>query len=130
VAEAVAGGRFRRLAVPGFPAVAPGGRGSTGPRVVLPGRRAVRAGQPVQEVVGAAAGVGADQHPAPGLAGHLGESELGHRDVLGRGVRSGVASAQQDRQRFPARPTAVVDERGERMEPVGILPRGSGLLLL
>jgi hypothetical protein len=30
---AAAGCRFQRLAVPGFPAVAPGGRGSTGPGV-------------------------------------------------------------------------------------------------
>ena len=45
-AEAPAGAGFQRPAVPGCPAVAPGGRGSTGPGVLLPGRRAVPAGQP------------------------------------------------------------------------------------
>jgi hypothetical protein len=30
-----------------------------------------RAGQPVQEVVGAAAGIGADQHPPPQLTAQL-----------------------------------------------------------
>ena len=75
---------------------------------------AARAGQPGQELVGAAAGVGADQHPPPRSAGQLRQREPGHLDVLGRGVRPGVPGAQHDGQRLPARPGAVVGERGER----------------
>ena len=36
-----------------------------------------RAGQPGQEVMGAAAGIGADQHPPPQPAGQLRERQLG-----------------------------------------------------
>ena len=54
---------------------------------------AARAGQPGQEVMRAAAGVGADQHPPPLAAGQLGQRQPGHLDVLGRGVRPGVARA-------------------------------------
>jgi hypothetical protein len=51
---------------------------------------AARAGQPCEEVVGAAAGVGPDQDPAPQVAGQLRQGEPGGLDVVGRGVRAGV----------------------------------------
>ena len=66
----------------------------------------------------AAAGVGADQYLPPLAAGQLGQREPGHLDVLAGGVRSGVPGAQHDGQRLPARPGAVVGERGERVEAV------------
>jgi hypothetical protein len=78
----------------------------------------------------ATAGVGADQHPAAQFAGQLRQRELGHLDVLRRGVRPGIPRAQQDGQRLPARPGAVIGERREGVEPERLLPgRGSFLLL-
>jgi hypothetical protein len=78
----------------------------------------------------AAAGIGADQHPPPQLAGQLGQRQPGHLDMLRRGIRPGVPGAQQNGQRLPARSGAVVGERGRRMKPIGLLPgRGSFLLL-
>jgi hypothetical protein len=59
----------------------------------------------------------------------LRQCQPGHLDVLGRGVRSGVAGAQQDGQRLPARSGAVVGERGRRMEPERLIGE-SGFLLL
>ena len=43
--------------------------------------------------MGAAAGVGADQHPAAQAAGQLGERQPGHLDVVGGGIGPGVARA-------------------------------------
>ena len=80
--------------------------------------------------MGAATGIGADQHAAPRPAGQLRQRQPGHLDVLGRGVRSGVPGAQQDGQGLPACPIAVVGERSQRMEPIGLLPGRSGFLFL
>jgi mannose-6-phosphate isomerase-like protein (cupin superfamily) len=87
------------------------------------------AGQPGQELVGAAAGIGADQHPAPQPAGQLGQGQPGGLDVVAGGVRPGVAGPQHDGQRLPAA-VAVVGEAGQRVEAPGLLPRGSGLFLV
>ena len=59
------------------------------------------AGEPGKEVMGAAGGVGADQHPAAQVAGQLGEGEPGGLDVVRGGVGAGVAGSQRDGQRFP-----------------------------
>ena len=42
-----------------------------------------------------------------------------------RGVRPGVTGPQHDGQRLPARPGAVIGERGQRMEPKRLLPGGA-----
>jgi hypothetical protein len=60
--------------------------------------------------------VGADQHAAAQLAGQLRQRELGHLDVLRRGVRPGVPRAQQDGQRLPARSGAVIGKRRQRVD--------------
>ena len=81
--------------------------------------------------MGAAAGVGADQHPPPQVAGQLRQRQPGHLDVLGGGVRPGVPGPQHDGQRLPGALGAVVGERGQRvMEPERLLPGRRGLLLL
>jgi hypothetical protein len=80
--------------------------------------------------MGAAAGVGADQHPAALAAGQLGQRQPGRANMLSRGVGPGVAGPQHDGQRLPARRGAVVGECGQRVKPVGLLPRRRGLLLL
>ena len=41
-----------------------------------------RLGQPGQELLGAAAGIGADQHPAPQPGGQLGQREPGRLDMV------------------------------------------------
>jgi hypothetical protein len=43
-------------------------------------------GEPVQEVMGAAAGIGPDQHPAPHVPGQLGQGQPGGLDVIGGGA--------------------------------------------
>ena len=91
---------------------------------------AARPGQPGQELVRAAAGIGADQHPPPQLAGQLGQRQPGSLDVIGGGVGPGVARPQHDGQRFPGAFWTVVGEGGQRVEPEGLLPGRAGLLLL
>jgi hypothetical protein len=54
----------------------------------------------------------------------------GDRDVVGGGVRPGVARPQLDLQRFTAALDAVVDERAQRMEPEPTLERRRRTLLL
>jgi hypothetical protein len=51
---------------------------------------AAGAGQPVQEVMGAAAGIAPDQHLAALPAGQLRECRPGHLDVLAGGIGAGV----------------------------------------
>lgn len=53
-------------------------------------------GEPVQELVGAAGGVGADQGAptSPVLSGQLGQSQFGDGDVVGCGVAAGLARSQ------------------------------------
>jgi hypothetical protein len=46
-----------------------------------------------------------------------------HRDVVGGGVRAGVAAAQQHRHRLPGPGLTVVDERGQRVMPEPALER-------
>jgi hypothetical protein len=91
---------------------------------------AARGGEPDQEVVGATAGIGADQHPAPQRPGQLRQRQPRHLDVLSRRVRPGAASTQHDGQRFAARPGAVIGERCQRMEPERLFPSRRGFLLL
>jgi hypothetical protein len=67
--------------------------------------------------MGAAAGIGADQHPPPQLAGQLGQRQPGDLGVFAGDVRSGVAPPQHDRQGFAARSGGVVSGRGQGVEP-------------
>ena len=80
--------------------------------------------------MGAAAGIGADQHPPPRDCGELGESSAGRGDVVGGGVRPGVAGAEHDGQRLPGSFRAVISKHSQGVEPVGFLPRRRGLLLI
>jgi hypothetical protein len=84
--------------------------------------------------VGAAAGVGADQHLASDPAAFGGERQLpqripGHRDVIGSGVRPGVARPQHDRQWFTGALGSVVNERAQRMKAIPTLECGCRVLL-
>ena len=77
-----------------------------------------------------AAGVGADQHPAAPAGRQLRQGQARRLDVVGGGVRPGVAGAQQDGQRLAGSAGAVVGEHRLRVEPERLLPRGRGLVLL
>jgi hypothetical protein len=46
------------------------------------------------------------------------------------GVRPGVARAELDRQQLPGALGAVIDERAQRMDPVALLERRPGVLLV
>jgi hypothetical protein len=89
-------------------------------------RRASHSGNPW----GAAAGIGADQHPPPRGCGELGESSAGRGDVVGGGVRPGLAGAEHDGQPLPGSFRAVISKDSQGVEPVGFLPRRRGLLLI
>ena len=91
-----------------------------------------RLGEPVEEGVGAAGGVGADQRlpSPPQVFGQLGQGELGGGDVVGGGVGAGVAGPQQRGHRLSGTGLAVVDERDERVMAEGLLPGRGGVLLL
>ena len=82
--------------------------------------------EPVQQLVGGAGAVGADQQlPAVG-GGDLGDRVGEHLDVVGGGVRPGVPGAQHRGQEL----AGVVAPHPERVEPEGPLERGRGVLLL
>ena len=107
-AEAAAGGRFQRPAVAGFPAVAPGGRGSTGPGVVLPDRRdssgwlaggeGLHAGDRCGELAGPGPGRGEAQ-PCPAAAAHQppGGGEQPQAQALGFPGAGGTLQCQHRR---------------------------------
>ena len=91
--------------------------------------------QPVQELVRAPGAVGADQHlpPGPGPApvtGQLRQRGLDHGDVVGGGVRTGVALRSRNDSGSPVPVGAVVDERPQRMEPEPAFERRRRLLLV
>lgn len=76
-------------------------------------------GEPGEELVRAAAPVGADQNSLPGpgrAAWELRECLLDDVDVIGRGVRPRVPWAEFDRERLPGAGGPVVRERAERVE--------------
>ena len=78
--------------------------------------------------MGAAGGVGADQHwgAVPVGVGDLGEGRVENGDVVGGGVRPGPTWAQHPGQGF----AGVVQEVEQRMKPEALLPGRCGLLLL
>ena len=80
--------------------------------------------------MGAAAGVGADQHLAAQVRGQLGQRELRGLDVVGCGIGPGIAGPQHHRQRLARALGAVVGEHRQRMEPEALLPGRRGLLFL
>jgi uncharacterized protein YegP (UPF0339 family) len=65
-----------------------------------------------------------------GQAGNLFERFPQHTDVVGGGVRAGVPGPQLDHQQFRGALGPVVDERAQRMEPVPLLERRLGVLLV
>lgn len=77
-------------------------------------------GEEVQEVMGAASGVGADEHILTRTslpAGQASENVFDQSDVVGGGVRSGIAGTQQSGGRFAAAWPSVVDERQQGWNP-------------
>ncbi len=91
--------------------------------------------QPAQHGVGAAGGVGADEHlatraDARSRAGELAQRVAQHRQVVGGGVGAGVARSQRDRQRLAGAVGAVVDKRAQRVEAEATLERRPGVLLV
>lgn len=84
--------------------------------------------EPVEELVGRASSVDADQAPAAGLVTGLVSRQLTQGgadggDVVNSGVRPGVARAQQRGGGLPGAVRAVVDERPQRMVPEALLER-------
>jgi len=75
--------------------------------------------------MGAAGPVDADQHVLPGTssARQLGQCGPQHGDVVGDGVRAGVARPQSERQRLSGPLGPVVDERPQRMKAEAALER-------
>lgn len=93
------------------------------------------AGHPLHDVVGAAGGIGTDEHLAAGtppgtVAGQLAQRIADEGDVVGGGVGAGVPRAQQEGEGFPAALSAVVDEGAQRVESVSALERRSRPLLV
>jgi hypothetical protein len=89
------------------------------------------------ELLGCAGGVGAHQHgDAPVLVGgalrggQLGECGVEYDDVIGGGVRAGLARSQQLGDRFPTTVVTVIDEPEQRVEPESLLPRAGRVLLV
>ena len=88
--------------------------------------------EPVEELVGAAAGVGAYEGPpsAPVLLRQLGQGQTSGGDVVGGGVATRVAGPQQAGDRLSGSFTAVVDEREQRVVAEGLLPGRGGVFFL
>ncbi len=109
-----------------------------GPADLLGDRHADRArqppaslGEPGDERMGAAAGVGTDQCPASAVAlRQLGQGESGGDDVIGGAVAACVARPEQADHRLPAATASVIDEGHQRMVSEGLLPGRGGVLLL
>jgi hypothetical protein len=83
---------------------------------------------PTGELVGAAAGVSADQDPPAEPAGQLRQGQPGRLDVVGGGVRPGVPVPQHDREGLAVPALAVAGPGGQRVEAERLLP-GRGSLL-
>ena len=96
-------------------------RSSTGQPMVYSTRRprlpcvggGVQRGQVVDDVVGGARAVDADQHVGAPRGGDLGERGVQHREVIGGGERAGIARALHHRQRVPD----VGAPAGQRVKP-------------
>jgi hypothetical protein len=67
--------------------------------------------------------------PPRGGKGELPQGFPDHRHVISRGVRPGVARAQQHRQRLPGPFAAVIGKRPQRMKPKATFIGSRGGLL-
>ena len=91
-----------------------------------------------RERVGGPGRVRAGQQPrtarvARARAGRLrqrGQRHIQHRDVVGGGVRPGVAGPQQPGQRLPGGHLGPVQETQQRVKPEGVLPGRRRVFLL
>ena len=92
------------------------------------------AGEPVEELVAVPGTIGPDQHPFPGPRGgparQLLERLPQDGDVVGGGVGAGVPGPQQEGEGLPGPITAVIDEHAQGVEPVALLERRLGVLLV
>ena len=59
--------------------------------------------------------------PGTSLLGQVGQGQVQHGDVVGGGVRPGVARPQQPGQCLPAGDVGTVQEAQQRMETIGLL---------
>ncbi len=80
-----------------------------------------RGGEPGQECVGAAGGVGADHRgpPHPVACGQLGQGRFGHRHVVCGRIGAGITGPQHHGQWFTCSLRPV--ERGQRVKPEAFL---------
>jgi hypothetical protein len=92
------------------------------------------AGEPLHELVAVPGTIDPDEHPFPrpvvGQARHLPEGFLEDGDVVGSGVRAGVAGPEQDGEGLPGPVGVVVGEGAQRVESVALLERRFGVLLV
>ena len=92
--------------------------------------------EPVQQLVGRSGAVDPDEHgpaaavPGDVVRGQLTQGGADDGDVVGGGVRPGVAGPQQHPDRLPGALAAVVDERGQRMMAEPALERRRRRLLV
>jgi hypothetical protein len=97
-------------------------------RLFLPGHGGFGAGQPgawaCRRVITAVIWV------ARALPRQAAQPSVLRAPVTGGRVRASVACPQQDRQRLPGAPAAVISEDSPRVVPIGLLPRRLRLLLL
>jgi hypothetical protein len=78
--------------------------------------------QPPQELVRAAAGVGADQHPPAQMLRELRDRQAGRLDMVGGDVRPGVPRSEHQGQRFPALPLSTSSLLTRQTETQGSAP--------
>jgi len=68
--------------------------------------------------------------PPFAVHGNCANASADHADVIGGGVGSSVSRPEQERQRFPGAPGAVVAEREQRVKPKASLVGRGGVFLL
>ena len=68
--------------------------------------------------------------PFTQVGGDLGEGVIQDDEVVGSGIRTGIAASEQSRDWFASAAVTVVAEHQQRMEPERLLPRLGRVLLL
>ena len=126
---------------PGMPA---GGVGKQRRRCVEPRIDREPEGEPdpdpahLRERVGGPGGIRSGQQPRtvrvarswPGRLRQRRQRHIQHRDVIGGGVRPGVAGAEHPGQRLPGGDLGPVQETQQRVKPEGVLPGRRRVFLL
>jgi len=68
--------------------------------------------------------------PPWAVHGNCANASADHADVIGGGVGPSISRPEQERQRFPGAPGAVVNEREQRVKPEASLVGRGGVFLL